>query len=135
MRRGAAAFAGLVMLAGPAGAATPGPGALALLDQFMIARSAAARCGQAAASTAAAFQHKYELVTLRAEAMLTRLASDLAGANIGKLIENRYNEIDRRVSTLVTQESCNGPHVQQALQKYDSVANIKDTELMAENDN
>jgi len=135
MRRCAAVLAGVMMLTGPAWAGSGGADILNTLDQYMIAHAVAARCNHADGPGAATFQHKYLLVTARAAAALKLLASDLAQPNIEKLIRNHYDEIDRRVAAVIAQESCEGSHVQQALQKYDTVANSDDTELAAGNAN
>ena len=129
MRRAAAAFAGVTMLTAPAWAGSDAAPVLGTLDELMTARSVAARCGRA---DAGAFQQKYELVTARAMAALKILVSDLAPPHLEKLIDTHYGEIDRRISDVIAQESCDGPRIQQALQKYDSVANSTDTELTAD---
>lgn len=134
MRRCAAILAGITMLSAPAWAGSGGADTLTTLDQFMIARAVAERCGHAGGPTAA-FEHKYLLVTARAAAALKLLASDLAEPNIEKLIRGHYDEIDRRAAIVIAQESCDGPHVQQALQKYDNAAQGDDTELAAGNNN
>ncbi len=133
MRRAAAAFAGVTMLAGPAWAGSDAADVLANLDQLMIARAVATQCGRAESANTGTFQHKYELLTARAVAALKILISDLSQPHIEKLISNHYDEIDRRASAVIAQESCEGLHIQQALQKYDSVANSTDTELTADN--
>ena len=135
MRRIAAILAGVTMLAGPACAGSSGAEALAALDQFMIIRAIAARCGHAAPDAAEAFQRKYDLVVADGAAALKLLASDLAQAHIEKLIGNHYEEIDRRVSAVVAQESCGGPRAQQALQRYDNASNTPNIELLAKNGN
>jgi len=135
MRRTAAILAGVTMLAGPACAGSSGAEALAALDQFMIVRAVAARCGHAAPAAADAFQQKYDLVVAHAAAALKLLASDLAQPHIEKLIGSHYEEIDRRVSVVVAQESCDGPRAQQALQKYDTASNTPNIELLAKNGN
>jgi len=132
MRRAAAAFAGVTMLTGPAWAGSDAAKVLGTLDTLMTARSVAARCGRADAGL---FQQKYELVAARAVAALKILVSDLAPPHIQKLIDTHYGEIDRRVSDVIAQESCDGPRIRQALQKYDSVANSTDTELTADLEN
>lgn len=134
MRRCAAILAGITMFSAPAWAGSDGADILTTLDQFMIARTVAARCGHAESPTAA-FEHKYLLMTARAAATLKLLASDLAAPNIEKLILSHYDEIDRRAAIVIAQESCDGPHAQQALQKYDSVAKGDDTEIAAGNNN
>jgi len=135
MRRIAAILASVTMLAGPARAGSSGAEALAALDQFMIVRAVAARCSHGTPAAVEAFQHKYDLVVAHAAAALKLLASDLAQPHIEKLIGNHYDEIDRRVSVVVAQESCDGPHAQQALQKYDNAANTPNIELLADNGN
>ena len=42
-----------------------------------------------------------------------------------------YDEIDRHVTAIVAQESCNGSHIKEALQKYDSTANAVMNPLLA----
>jgi phosphoenolpyruvate carboxylase len=108
---------------------------LATLDQLMIARSAATKCGRADGPTQASFQRQYRLVTEQATLALKTLASDLTQAHIEKVMTDHYGEIDRRVTAIVAQESCNGSHVKEALQKYDSVANAGETPLLAEKNN
>ncbi|GEM_PF-4765975 len=132
MRRAAAAFAGVTMLTGPAWAGSDAATVLATLDKLMTARSVAVRCGRSDATAAGLFQQKYELLTERAMTALKILISDLAPPHLEKLIETHFGEIDRRVSAVIAQESCDGPRIQQALQKYDSVANNTDTELIAD---
>lgn len=135
MLRLAAALTGAIVLAGPARADSPGADVLATLDQLMIARAVSTRCGHPDAPAADTFQHRYEETLIHAEEALKALSSDLAKPNIEKLMNDHYGEIDRRASVVIAQESCNGPHIQQALQKYDSVANSADTQLTIDGNN
>jgi len=135
MRRIAAILAGVTMLAGPACAGSSGAEALAALDQLMIARAVAARCGHGTPAASEAFQRKYDLVVAHGAAALKLLASDLAEPHIEKLIGNHYEEIDRRVTAVVAQESCDGPRAQQALEKYDTASNTPNIELLADKGN
>ena len=135
MRRLAAAFTGAILLAGPAWAESPGADLLATLDQLMFARAVSDRCGHPDSRTADSFQHRYAAALDRAEAAMKALSSDLTVPHIKKLMNDHYGEIDRRSSVMITQESCNGPHIQQALQKYDGVANSADTQPAIDGDN
>jgi hypothetical protein len=136
MGRFGTAFAGMILLAGPALADPPRhDNILTTLDQFMIARSVSAKCGSADAATSAAFQRHYRLVTEQATVALKALSSDLTQIHIEKVMADHYSEIDRRVIAIVAQESCDGSHIKEALQKYDSVANVADTQLMADKNN
>ena len=136
MYRFAAAFAGMIVLAGPALADPPRHDTiLTTLDQFMIARSVSAKCGRADAATVSSFQRHYRLVTEQAMVALKALSSDLTQDRIEKVMADHYGEIDRRVIAIIAQESCDGSHIKEALQKYDSVANAADTQLMADKNN
>lgn len=135
MQRLAAACAGIAMLAGPALADPPDKGILAMLDQFMITRSVAAHCGRGDAVSTASFQSRYRRVTEQAMTALRTLASDLTQDRIEKVMDDHYSEIDRRVVAIVAQESCEGSHIREALQKYDCVAGRPDTPLMADKNN
>jgi hypothetical protein len=120
------------MLAGPALADPAGGCILARLDQFMVTRSAAAHCGWGDALSTATFQNRYRRVADQAAAELKVLASDLTGIGIEKVISDHYSEIDRRVIATVAQESCSGPHVREALEKYGSTADTGNIPLMAD---
>ena len=122
MRRLAAAFTTLMTLAGPAWADPPNGDILRTLDQVMIERSAAAKCAAPDAAKAAAFRRLYQTVAAQAEMTLKSLASDLDQTHIDKVMSQHYDEIDRRVSAVVAQESCDGSHIHEALQKYDDAA-------------
>ena len=136
MVRYVAAFIGLSLSVAPALADPPRHDTiLATLDQFMIARSVAAKCGRPDAPTQASFQRQYRLVTEQATLVLKTLASDLTRDRIEKVMADHYDEIDRRVTVIVAQESCNGSHIKEALQKYDSAANAGQTPLMADKNN
>ena len=136
MVRYVAAFIGVSLSIAPALADSPRHDTiLATLDQFMIARSVAARCGRADAPTQASFQRQYRLVAEQATLVLKTLASDLTQDHIEKVMADHYGEIDRRVIVIVAQESCNGPHIKEALQKYDTVANAGQAPLMADKNN
>ncbi len=135
MYRFAAAFIGMSMLAVSALADTPNGDTLKTLDQFMIARSVAAKCAPADDVTAAAFEHSYQMVAERAQLALKALASDLSQAHIEKIMSDHYGEIDRQVSAIVTQESCDGEHAKEALQKYDAAARMESTRLLADKSN
>lgn len=136
MYRFAAACAGLMISAGPALADPPRhDNILTTLDQFMIARSVSAKCGRSDVATEAAFQGHYRQVAEQATVALKALSSDLTQIHIEKVMADHYGEIDRHVSAIVAQESCDGPHIKEALQKYDSVANLTDTQLMADKNN
>ena len=136
MVRYVAAFIGLSLSVAPALADPPRHDTiLATLDQFMIARSVAAKCGRPDAPTQASFQRQYRLVTEQATLVLKTLASDLTRDRIEKVMADHYDEIDRRVTAIVTQESCNGSHIKEALQKYDNAANAGQTPLMADKNN
>ena len=136
MYRFAAAFVGMTILAGPALAEPPRHDTiLTILDQFMIARSVSAKCGRTDAATTAAFLRRYRLVTEQAMVALKALSTDLTRDRIEKVMADHYSEIDRRVTAIVAQESCDGSHIKEALQKYDSVASAADTQLMADKNN
>jgi hypothetical protein len=136
MYRFAAAGAALIVLAGPALADPPRHDTiLTTLDRFMIARSVSAHCGRADAATATSFQRHYRLVTEQAMIELKALSSDLTRERIEKVMADHYTEIDRHVAAIVAQESCDGSHIKEALQKYDSVANADDAQLMADKKN
>lgn len=122
MRRLTAAIAMLV-LAGPAWAEPPTSEILQTLDQVMIERSAAAKCAAPDAAKAAAFRRYYQTVAAEAQTVLKSLASDLDQSHIEKVMVQHYDEIDRRVTAIVAQESCDGSHIKEALQKYDATAN------------
>jgi len=135
MRRLTAAFIALASLAGPAWADPPGSEILQTLDQVMIERSVAAKCAAPDNAKAAAFRTHYQTVAAEAQEALKNLASDLDQSHIEKVMLQHYDEIDRRVAAIVTQESCDGPHIKEALQKYDSIANAVMTEQMAKKAN
>ena len=135
MHRLTAACAGLTMLAGPALADPPDHSILAALDQFMITRSVAVHCGRSDAVAMASFQSRYQGVIEQATAALKTLASDLTADSIEKVMSDHYGEIDRRVVAIVARESCEGPHIKEALQKYDSIADVAHTPLMADKNN
>lgn len=120
MRRVPAAIIMLAMLAGPAWADPPTSDILQVLDQVMIERSAAAKCAPPDAAKAAAFRRYYQEIAAEAQAALKSLASDLDLSHIEKVMVQHYDEIDRRVSAIVAQESCDGSHIKEALQKYDT---------------
>lgn len=122
MRRLSAAFITLTMLAGPAWADPPNGEILQTLDQVMIERSVAAKCAAPDAAKAAAFSKLYQTVAAEAQMTLKSLASDLDQSHIDKVMTQHYDEIDRRVVSIVAQESCDGQHIKEALQKYDSTA-------------
>ena len=123
MRRLSAIVAvGVTLLAGPASADAPSGDLLRMLDQFMVARSAATQCGGADAATMAAFHGNYRQIALRARGELKSLLPDLGETLIEKLIHDHYDDIDRQVSLMVAQESCKGPRVHEALQKYDTAS-------------
>lgn len=124
MRRFSAALFALVSCAGPAWAEPQTTEILQTLDQAMIERSAAARCGAADSVKAAAFGDYYRAVSGDALVALKTLASDLDQSHIEKVMKQHYDEIDRRVSAIVAQESCDGTHIKEALQKYDDNANV-----------
>jgi hypothetical protein len=131
MRRLSAAIIMLAMLAGPAWADPPTSEILQILDQVMIERSAAARCAVPDSARAAAFRIRYQAVAAEAQEALKSLASDLDLSHIEKVMVQHYDEIDRRVAAIVAQESCDGSHIKEALQKYDNIANAVITEQMA----
>ena len=136
MVRFVAAFAGAIILASPALADPPRhDNILTTLDQFMIARSVSAKCGRADAATAASFQRHYRQVAEEATGALKDLSSDLTRAHIEKVMADHYSEIDHRVTAIVAQESCDGLHIKEALQKYDSVANLTEPQLLANKNN
>jgi hypothetical protein len=128
MRRLSASIIMLAALAGPAWAEPPTSDILQTLDQVMIERSAAAKCAVPDGAKAAAFRLYYQTITADAETVLKSLASDLDQSHIEKVMLQHYDEIDRRVAAVVAQESCDGMHIKEALQKYDSIA----TAVMAE---
>jgi len=131
MRRLSAAIIMLAMLAGPAWADPPTSEILQTLDQVMIERSAAAKCAIPDSAKAAAFRKYYQAIAAEAQTALKNLASDLDLSHIEKVMTQHYDEIDRRVTAIVAQESCGGSHIKEALQKYDSTANAVITEQMA----
>jgi hypothetical protein len=136
MQRLAVVLTGMMMLAGPAWADPPrSDNALATLDQFMVARSAAAKCGHADAAANVAFLHQYRLAAEQGAAALKILSSDLTSAHIEKVIADHYGEIDLRVTAIVAQETCISTRIKQALQKYDNVANAAETQLIANKNN
>jgi high-affinity K+ transport system ATPase subunit B len=136
MFRHVAAIIGLTLSAAPALADPPRHDTiLVTLDQFMIARSVAAKCGRADAAAQASFQRQYRMVAEQATLALKALASDLTQDHIEKVMADHYGEIDHRVTAIVAQESCNGIHIKEALQKYDTVANVGDTPLIADKNN
>jgi hypothetical protein len=122
----------MAMLAAPALADVPTGDTLKTLDQYMIAQSVAAKCGHTDAALIAAFQNNYRLVTQRAQLALKAIASDLSPSHIDNVISDHYSEIDRRVIAIIAQESCDGPHIKEALQKYDSVARQGNTQILAD---
>lgn len=123
MRRLSAAFTMLVLLAGPAWADSPTSDVLQTLDQVMIERATAAKCAAPDSAKAAAFRKYYQTIAAEAETVLKTLASDLDRSHIEKVMAQHYDEIDRHVTAIVTQESCEGSHIKEALQKYDNAAN------------
>jgi hypothetical protein len=131
MRRLSAAIIMLALLAGPAWAEPPTSEILQTLDQVMIERSAAAKCAVPDSAKAAAFRKYYQGIAAEAQTALKSLASDLDLSHIEKVMVQHYDEIDRRVAAIVAQESCDGSHIKEALQKYDSIANAVITEQMA----
>jgi hypothetical protein len=125
MRRLSAIIAlGAALLAVPALADAPSGDVLRILDQFMVARSAATRCGTATPITMSVFRSNYREVALQARAELKSILSDLADAPIEKVIADHYDDIDRRIAVMIAQESCDGPHTREELQKYDSGAQM-----------
>ena len=135
MRPVSAAFAAAVIAINPAWAESPSADVLSTLDQLMSARATAAHCRHPDTQTDTIFHQEYEKALARAEAAMKALSSDLTVPHIKKLMNDHYGEIDRRTSVMITQESCNGPHIQQALQKYDSVANSADNQSTIDGDN
>ncbi len=132
MRRFSAVITlGAALLAAPALAEGPSGDVLRVLDQFMIARSAATRCGTAKPMTLAAFRSNYRDVALQARAELKSILTDLNDALIEKVIADHYDDMDRRISVMIAQESCDGPHIREALQKYDSGAQMVIARLAA----
>lgn len=131
MRSLLAAFISLAVLAGPAWAEQPTSEILQALDQAMIERSVASKCADHDAAKAAAFRKIYQAVTAEAEVALKSLASDLDQTHIEKVMVQHYDEIDRHVTAIVTQESCSGSHIKEALQKYDITVNAVMNPLMA----
>ena len=132
MRRFSAVIAlGLAIVAPPALADAPSGDALRILDQFMIARSAVARCGAAEPSTLAAFRGNYREVASQARAELKSILSDLNDTLIEKVLSDHYNDIDHRTLATIAQESCDGPHIRDALRKYDSGAQTMTARLMS----
>lgn len=123
MRRLSAAFIMLALLAGPAWADPPTSEILQTLDQVMIERATAAKCAAPDSTKAAAFRKYYQAVAAEAEVALKNLASDLDRSHIEKVMVQHYDEIERHVTAIVAQESCDGSHIKEALQKYDSTAN------------
>jgi len=121
MRRLSAAFFSVTLLAGPALAESPDTNVLRMLDQVMIIRSVAAKCTPPNQASAIAFQRRYQDVATQAQTALKALASDLTQAHIESVMAEHYDEIDRRVAAVVAQESCDGPHIKEALQKYDGI--------------
>ncbi|HMA51686.1 MAG TPA: hypothetical protein VKP60_18130, partial [Magnetospirillaceae bacterium] len=96
MDRFAAAFAGMMVLAGPALADPPRHDTiLTTLDQLMIARSVSAKCGRPDTATTASFQRHYRTVTEQAMVALKALSSDLTQDRIEKVMIDHYSEIDR----------------------------------------
>lgn len=136
MYRFGAALFGMILSSGPALADPPHhDNILTTLDQVMIARSVSAKCGHADTATISSFQRHYRLVTEQATVALKMLSSDLTQTHIEKVMADHYSEIDRRVTAIVAQESCDGSHIKEALQKYDSVANVTDAPLLADKNN
>ena len=132
MRRLSAALYALAVLAGPVWADPPGNEILQTLDQVMIERAVAAKCAAPDAGKAAAFRLYYQAVAAEAEVALKGLASDLDQSHIEKVMIQHYDEIDRRVTAIIAQESCDGSHVKEALQKYDITANARSEEHTSE---
>ncbi len=125
MRRFSAILAlGTALLAVPAVADGQSGDSLRMLDQFMAARSAALRCGTAKPVTLAAFRSNYRDVALRARAELKSILTDLDDALIEKVIASHYDDMDRHMAAMIAQESCDGPHIRDALQHYDSGARM-----------
>jgi hypothetical protein len=131
MHRLTAALVSLASLAGPAWAEQPNSEILQTLDQAMIERSVAAKCAAPDAAKAAAFRKLYQAVAAQAEIALKGLASDLDESHIEKVMAQHYDEIDHHVTAIVAQESCNGTHIKEALQKYDSTVNAAMNPLLA----
>lgn len=123
---------GLAILAAPTLADAPSGDALRIIDQFMTARSAVARCGVTQPATLAAFRANYREVASYARAELKSILSDLNDTLIEKVLSDHYNDIDRRIIAIVAQESCGGPHIREALQKYDNGAQMVLARLMSD---
>ena len=131
MRRLTAAFISLTTLAGPVWAEQPNSEILQTLDQAMIERSVAGKCAAPDAAKAAAFRTLYQAIAAQAEIALKSLATDLDQTHIERVMAQHYDEIDRHVVAIVAQESCDGSHIREALQKYDSTVNAVMAPLMA----
>lgn len=122
---------GAALLTAPCLADAPSGDVLRILDQFMVARSAATRCGALKPVTVAAFRSNYREVALRARAELKSILSDLNEMRIEKVLSDHYDDIDHRIAALIAQESCDGPHIREALQEYDSDARMITASLAA----
>ena len=131
MRRLTAALISLMTLAGPVWAEQPNSEILQALDQAMIERSVAAKCAIPDPAKDAAFRKLYQAITAEAEIALKSLASDLDQAHIEKVMAQHYGEIDHHVTAIIAQESCDGSHIKEALQKYDSTVNAVINPLLA----
>ncbi|MBX9633561.1 MAG: hypothetical protein K2X44_01145 [Magnetospirillum sp.] len=115
---------GLAMFAAPAAAQQERPDILTIWDQFSISNSIASKCVKPDEAKLAKFLLNYQIVSTHAALRLKQMSPEWSSARIDQAMTGRYTEIDKTMTEVIVQESCDGPKVKEALRRFDMQARI-----------
>ncbi len=124
MRAAVMLVCGLVGFSAPAMAQQQGLNILTIFDQFAVSNAVASKCVKPDPAKLAKFLLNFQIVSTHASIRLQGISPSSSNERIDQVMKDRYGEIDKHISSVIAQETCNGPKVREALKRFDVQADI-----------
>jgi hypothetical protein len=124
MQRLTALILGIAIAAQPATAEQKPPYIFQIVDDFMTSNAVASKCTKPDAEKMSKFLVNFDIVTRVASVEMKKLRPDATSEQVEKTMQDRYQQIDKGVSDIIHQETCDGPRIHEILRLFDVQAGM-----------
>lgn len=92
---------------------------LQIFDQFAVSNAVASKCVKPDGDKLAKFLLNFQIVWINASLNLSKASSDMTPERADQALKDRYADVDKKVTEIIGEESCDGPRVKEALHRFD----------------
>ncbi|UKJ75860.1 hypothetical protein [Azospirillum brasilense] len=115
---------GMMLSIAPAVAQQQGPDILKIWQQFSVSNSLASRCAKPDNEKLTKFLANYQIISTHAAHRLKQITPEWSPARIDMVMAEHYSNIDRTISEILIEETCDSQRTKEALQRFDAQADM-----------